>query len=1262
MDASTEPVFDPSAEEPKEPRETGALPIPAAETDQSDNGATILDKAKAIGTDAAVGIVRGAENAVRGVRENARGIAKATGLAGALGEESTIDQPLTYGSPETQGLAGSLTAGLTEAALSWAVGGKILKGVGASVNGGSALGAGIQTGVGSIVTTDPHHERLSNLLMEYPVVGPAFSMLATKPTDSFVIAKTKSILEESFTSAAATGIFNALHSLVLKASGANPAVIAKADDTLMASSQAKKDLALDQKLPIKTMTMPGETDLGFEQVSLKELKTVAADHAGPIDPEKVLGIKGALATGETKALPPIAVVRQADGSMKIADGRHRVAAAMSEGYETMTAKVIGEAGATPIKPVTLTKPTGEPIVTLSPTQSAKFQKLQEKLVINDAIKPTPDLPGGPMAKQGTVNAEYVNAPNAVLQTLKDLGKLTKSQLPNAKARTWDETNSLAGMLGQNPEQLVANLRAANQSLEDIDAIATGARQYLATQGTELFALAKKATISGDPAAKEAHKNLYVQLSQFQAEFSDLTSKLGRGLRSYGQEVGPFDSKAALAKLANPEEAAKLERLIAATDGNADQIAHILKMQQLSWFQKAVGVHNEYWTGLGLLSRVATQTANLTSTFINSLMEPASMIVGGIEQGITGKGFEQARQGVAIYSGMRTALFDSAHMAWQAAKTESAILSQAGTMEQKTKFISALTFDKNPNSFAGRAIDIFGQITRASFRGLTAGDEFFKQLSYRAKVSAVAGREAADMVKAGTLQRSEVAAYVAKQLQASIDDVGRATDAAALKYAEKATFVSDLGGPAAEKGHTIATGTTWGDYASMGEVAARAASANPIIRGVILPFVKTPTNVTRTTFEYTPLIGQLRKQFYTDFNAGGEKQAMALGKLTLGASFYTMAGMLALEGRITGAPPAPGVMMPKGWKPYSVVFKGVMDDGGDMYVSYQRLQPFGDILGLTTDFAKSSGMIDADTRDGLAHSMTLALAKFFDADASTKAEMIGNGGVSIGAAFGKSLISKTYFRNMTEFFSTFSGYNNEHAVLRWFQNYTASHIPGMLSQFNNDETIREVRSTLDAIYSRIPGLSQKLPPNRDYFGNVNDTKMGYPYSIIQPLAVSGTKADPVMGELQRLSESNAQAKFPEMEHIHTIGGKKVDLKTIKNDDGQTAYDRMRELMQTVKAPGQSETFRERLNTIMSGPRYQRGIESDVLDGSPLTPGVRLNLIKVEEGAYRKAALEKMKDEFKGPLGIESALKDKVQFETGRKKIGAGLYDKILDLNK
>jgi hypothetical protein len=240
MDASIdEPKFNP-ADEDVTPAEPNSAPVPVKTPDPSDNAPGVMDKVKEYGVDAALGAVRGAENVVRGVRQNARAIADVTGLSTLVGDKETNAEPLTYGSPEPQTLAGSITAGLTEAGLSWVVGGKIAKAAGVAIKGTTAVGAGVQTALGSILTSDPHHERLSNVLMQYPVIGPAASLLAADPEDPYVIAKAKSVVEESFTAAAATGIFNALHLAILKARGASPAAISKAEKLVVEQQAAKE--------------------------------------------------------------------------------------------------------------------------------------------------------------------------------------------------------------------------------------------------------------------------------------------------------------------------------------------------------------------------------------------------------------------------------------------------------------------------------------------------------------------------------------------------------------------------------------------------------------------------------------------------------------------------------------------------------------------------------------------------------------------------------------------------------------------------------------------------------------------------------------------------------------------------------------------------------------------------------------------------------------------------------------------------------------
>lgn len=1286
MDTSIdEPKFDPAAEE--KPQATdNAVPQPVKKSDPTDSTTSVVAGVEKYGAEALRGVALGASDASTEIRNRA-----------GLGE--TSPEP-----PAPRTMVESAVADITRVGLGMGVATAALAGAAAASTvavPAAAVGVG---GIllGSALVGKPSTDNPFNHLAEYPWMEPILRPLASNPEDHEVFKMAKLNLSDLLGVKLGSALANGARLIYLKAKGAvSPALITATEEEVKVAASTPP--SLEELNPTKNLQPAKDETAKFLQAEVDKGSIPAGSAfrgASVGELEQVLKSKKLVVGADAEGTPGISATTLKKGERPtiygdgvgyiVPAGQHTASGRVGEvlaneklnpntvdfvvggkkvafkdlpkAIEELKAGKVNPQATIPaeVKPVVIRNIYGDPVVQLTPEQSKKFQSLQDKLVIKEAAGYVPTPSKGleeSAAKQGVpLRPKYNDSPNAVLQGLTDLGNLTKKQI-GAKVVSETATRETASMMGLKPAELVANLKAANAALEDIDAIAVGSRQFLQQQGIEMFGLAKKALL-GDEAAREAHKQLYANVAGVQAEFAQMTTKLGRGLHSYSYNVGPFDKAAVLAKLANPKEAERMERLIEAAAGDPDKLAHIITMQNLTWFQKAVGTHNEYWTGLGLLSRLATQTVNLGSTAIQGLMQPASMIAGGLEQGMVGSGFDSVRIGVGIYSGMRTALFDSMHMAWQAMKTEKAILSQAGTLEQPTQFISAITYNMNPDKFHSKFIDLLGNITRASFRGLTAGDEFFKQLNYRAYISSQSGMEAADLVRAGKIARAEVPNFVARRLQESIDEQGRGLIPDALTYAEKAAFVQDIKTP------------TWGGYPSIGELMARNAG-HPVVRGALLPFIKTPTNITRTTFQYTPLIGQLRKEFYSDVGKGGVDQAMAIGKLTLGAGFYAGASMLALEGRITGTSPPPGTIVSPGWQPYSIVFhRGHLGDaladamgakpGGDLYISYQRMQPFGDILGMSADFAKASGMIDEDTRNGLAQSMSLAASKFLDASAGDKWNMAANGGVSAAGAFAKSLASKTYFRNMTEFFSTLSGYNNEAAVLRWFQNYAASHVPGVLSQFNSDDTMREVRSSLDAIMARIPGLSQSLPAQRDYFGAPNDIKVGWPYSIIQPLSMKSTKGDPVFTELQRLSTSSAQAKFNEPDHSYSIGGKMQDLKTIVNDQGVTAYDRMLELLQTVRPPGETKNFHDRVALVMAGPRYELGKDSATLDGAPDIPGLRLKLIKVEEMKYRQAALDQTKNEFAQQLGIRSALKDKISTQVGRKKVGAGIYDKLLDL--
>jgi hypothetical protein len=142
---------------------------------------------------------------------------------------------------------------------------------------------------------------------------------------------------------------------------------------------------------------------------------------------------------------------------------------------------------------------------------------------------------------------------------------------------------------------------------------------------------------------------------------------------------------------------------------------------------------------------------------------------------------------------------------------------------------------------------------------------------------------------------------------------------------------------------------------------KATNNSPILK-VILPFVKTVWNVEVDLMEHTPL-AFLSKQFREDIKAGGARARQAKGRMATGTVGIALMYWLCESGMITGElsdnPKEREAQQRAGIKPYSIRV-------GDTYISYDRLDPFGTLLGMTANFhqihTKSEDMTEAKQKE------------------------------------------------------------------------------------------------------------------------------------------------------------------------------------------------------------------------------------------------------------------------------------------------------------
>lgn len=136
-------------------------------------------------------------------------------------------------------------------------------------------------------------------------------------------------------------------------------------------------------------------------------------------------------------------------------------------------------------------------------------------------------------------------------------------------------------------------------------------------------------------------------------------------------------------------------------------------------------------------------------------------------------------------------------------------------------------------------------------------------------------------------------------------------------------------------------------------------------------------------------------------------------------------------------------------------------------------------------------------------------------------------------------------------------------------------------------------------------------------------------------------------------------------MQEIAGHRFDLREVKNTAGATAYDRMQELMATVRPAGESKNFHDKLEEVMQGSCYQLGKQSPALDGTPMFPGVRHTQILAVEHSYRQAALDQVSREFKPylfPGETKSLAEIDARTNVSRKKARVGVVDTLLNFDK
>lgn len=477
----------------------------------------------------------------------------------------------------------------------------------------------------------------------------------------------------------------------------------------------------------------------------------------------------------------------------------------------------------------------------------------------------------------------------------------------------------------------------------------------------------------------------------------------------------------------------------------------------------------------MLSGLGTQLVNMLSNSMIAFLHPLEMYLGATGRAVieASKGnIKGATQSFTLANRQMIGLWKyksiAAKHATSSFRAGRNLLDEEGTITEVIgDSASDVAIGKgNATSMKefseGNAWDKFGNIVRIPSRALLAGDEFFKQLNFRAKAYSLVAEEL--QPKFGHLDAQSFDAMVESRVDAAyaLQKSSKTKADMIIKSGEDAKLI-DITQQAIM---TARRNTFTNDLGEYGKGLQKLVSTIPPLRQVI-PFIRTPINILKYPLKRTPLLHKLSREMDEKIARGGASRDEAYAQLAFGTSMWIGAGMLATskaevsdgkggtvsvyryQGTWAGLTSArKQALKAAGATPNSYV----TDDG--QFVQYSRFDPISIFMGVAADVRDITNAVgeDAEITDVVVSSIMAIINVFKD---------------------------KSYTKGLSDALKAFD--EPEGFLPHWLNSKAASYVPSGIAQAKFDPLMREVRNPLDAIMNRIPMLSSTLEPQFDPFG-------------------------------------------------------------------------------------------------------------------------------------------------------------------------------------
>lgn len=332
----------------------------------------------------------------------------------------------------------------------------------------------------------------------------------------------------------------------------------------------------------------------------------------------------------------------------------------------------------------------------------------------------------------------------------------------------------------------------------------------------------------------------------------------------------------------------------------------------------------------MLSAPATHVVNTLSTLFNTVYRPLTAAVGG--------NAKQRKAAIASYYVVAKTVPEALDFAFRTLKTGvSNVGGDRGLIQAGQTRAALNTLAAQAEASGNRAmkygsglIHIMHDLAEFPVLGwpsrlMATTDEFFKVMMTRMEFSRMQMEKAIDL--AGTKGDSAIKETYERLLKSeyrrNFTKSGGVLNDELLKGAKEVTFQTDLEGNAAAFGQIV--------------------NAMPALR-IFFPFVKTGHNVLVYTGTHIPVLNMALKESREVIFKDSFEGAIMRGRLAFGGMTILGAGLLATSGMITGNGPVNRNRRKEWMKTHQPRSLRV----GDRWVSYDRIEPFGQILAAVAD--------------------------------------------------------------------------------------------------------------------------------------------------------------------------------------------------------------------------------------------------------------------------------------------------------------------------